>query len=198
MNTEQNNHVLTAINAVMVSFTQQIVEQATKPLVERIARLEQQQEELYDIIGISLKGHVNNAVNISMAAVKQGITKEVLDIVDSRAIGLADPINKFDVIRANVLDAVDDKIEEAINNITAESITGFSHAIEEAVEEAIQNQPPISVDDIDGIKEFVDGVIADSDADLDSNIREEVENQLEQHDPIDKIKRALRNAADSL
>lgn len=194
MTTEQNNHVLTAINAVMVTFTQQIVEQATKPLTERIARLEQQQEELYDIIKISLKGHVNNAVNISIASVKQDITKEVLDIMDSRAISLAGPINKFDVIRANVLDAVDEKIEEAISKITTDSIADFS----EAVEEVMQNQPPLNVDDIDGLRSFVEGVIEESDSDLESTIREEVENQIEQNDPVEKIKQALRDAADSL
>lgn len=181
MNQDQNP-LITAINAVMVSFTQQIVEQATKPLIERIARLEQQQEELYDIIKISLKGHVNNAVNISIASVKQDITKEVLDIV------------QIEVIKANVLDAVDDKIEEAISKITTDSITDFS----EAVEEVMQNQPPLNVDDIDGLRSFVEGVIEESDADLDSNIREAVESQLEQNDPVEKIKQALRDAADSL
>lgn len=62
METQQNNHVLTAINAVMLSFAQQAVEQATSQLLKRITTLEQQQDELYDIIKISLKGHVNNAV----------------------------------------------------------------------------------------------------------------------------------------
>lgn len=223
MTTEQNNHVLTAINAAMVSFTQQIVEQATKPLIERIDKLEREVvtlntalntliftytpqmsekstnpllqrirqieldvEALDNRTQFCLQENANTSVNIAIAAVKQDVVREVLDIVQT------------EVLKANVLDAMDDKIDEAINNITVESITGFSHAIEEAVEEALQNQPPISADDIDGIKEFVDSVIADSDADLDSNIREEVESQLEQHDPIDKIKRALRNAADSL
>jgi hypothetical protein len=182
MTTEQNNHVLTAINAVMVSFTQQIVEQATKPLVERIARLEGQQEELYDIIKISLKGHVRNAVDIGMAAVKQDITKEVLDTV------------KIEVLKANVLDAVDDKIKKEIKKITTDSITGFS----EAVEEVLQNQPPLNADDIVGLKEFVEGVIEESDSDLERTIREEVENQIEQNDPVEKIREALRNAADSM
>lgn len=182
MTTEQNNHVLTAINAVIVSFTQQIVEQATKPLVERIARLEGQQEELYDIIKISLKGHVNNAVNIGMAAVKQDITKEVLDTV------------KIEVLKANVLDEVDDKIKDAISKITTDSIADFS----EAVEEVMQNQPPLNADDIDGLRSFVEGVIEESDSDLERTIREEVENQIEQNDPVEKIREALRNAADSM
>lgn len=182
MTTEQNNHVLTAINAVMVSFTQQIVEQATKPLVERIARLEGQQEELYDIIKISLKGHVRNAVDISMAAVKKDITKEVLDAVH------------IEVIKANFLDEVDDKINDAISKITTDSITGFS----EAVEEVLQNQPPLNADDIVGLKEFVENAIEDADLEIARTVRDEVERQLEEGDPVERLKEALRNAADSL
>lgn len=182
MTTEQNNHVLTAINAVMVTFTQQIVEQATKPMIERIARLEQQQEELYDIIGISLKGHVNNAVNISIAAVKQGITKEVLDIV------------QIEVLKANIIELAHERIKTFISGIKVEDITGFS----EAVEEVLQNQPPLNADDIDGLRSFVEGVIEESDSDLESTIREEVESQLEQNDPVERIKQALRDAADSI
>jgi len=166
MTTEQNNHVLTAINAVMVSFTQQIVEQATKPLVERIARLEGQQEELYDIIKISLKGHVNNAVNISMAAVKQGITKEVLDEVDKKISRLAS----------------DDESISWLNKLIADAI----------------DTTPIDADDIVGLKEFVENAIEDADLEIARTVRDEVESQLEDRDPVEKLKEALRNVADSM
>jgi hypothetical protein len=208
METQQNNQVLAAINAVITIFTQQIVEQATKPLVERIdqlerevvtlntalntviftytpqmaekstnplveriVRLEQQNHELYDIIGISLKGHVNNAVNISMAAVKQDVVKEVLDTV------------KIEVIKPNLLDAVDEKIEAAIKNITADNITGFS----EAVDEAVQNQAPLNADDIVGLRAFVKSEIDDR---LDDD---ELESEL-----TNKIRDAFQAAVDSL
>ena len=58
----QENAMLAAANAVLINFTQQIVEQATTPLINRIATLERQQEELYDIIKVSLNEFVNNAV----------------------------------------------------------------------------------------------------------------------------------------
>lgn len=208
MITEQNNQVLEVINAVIATFKQQIAEQATKPLVERIdqlerevvtlntalntviftytpqmaeksinplveriVRLEQQNHELYDIIGISLNGHVNNAVNISMAAVKQDVVKEVLDTV------------RIEVLKTNLLDAVDEKIEAAINKITADSIKGFS----DAVDEAVQNQSPLNADDIVGLRDFVKSEIDDR---LDDD---ELESEL-----TNKIRDAFQAAVDSL
>lgn len=182
MTTEQNNHVLTAINAAMVSFTQQIVEQATKPLIERIRQLELDVEALNNRIQFSLQENANTSVNIAIAAVKQDVIREVLDTV------------QIQVLKANVLEDVDDKIDDAISKITTDSIADFS----EAVEEVMQNQPPLNADDIDGLRSFVEGVIEESDSDLERTIREEVENQIEQNDPVEKIKQALRDAADSL
>lgn len=166
MNQDQNP-LITAINTVMVSFTQQIVEQATKPLLERIAVLEEKVR--FHTAPSSFMDQVCNTINISLASERQRITKEVLDLVDER-------------------------IKTSIASIKAEDISG----LDDAIEEALQDQPPLDADDIDGLKSFVEGVIAESDADLDSTIREEVESQLERNDPVEKIKQALRDAADSL
>lgn len=171
MNQDQNNALLNAISAVAINFIQQVVEKSTNPLVERIVRLEQQNHELYDIIGISLKGHVNNAVNISMAAVKQDVVKEVLDTV------------KIEVIKANLLDEVDKRIKTALKNLNADDITGLSAAIDES----LQNQPPLAADDISGLDNYVRSEIADH---LDGD---ELQSEL-----TNKIRDAFQAAVDSL
>ena len=192
MEVQQNNQVLEAINAVISTFKQQIVEQATKPLVERIVRLEQQNNELYDIIGISLKGHVNNTVNISMAAVKQDIIKQVLDTV------------RIEVLKANVLNEVNTKIEAAIRSIPAGHITGLM----DAFDESLQNQPPLDAGDINGLKNFVrdvvngvygEGVEANDIDGLDKFVRDIIDDVSEEDDSVtEKVKEALRAAADSI
>lgn len=191
MITEQNNQVLEVINAVIATFKQQIVEQATKPLVERIVILEQQNHELYDIIGISLKGHVNNAVNISMAAVKQDVVKEVLDTV------------RIEVLKANVLNEVNAKIQAAIRSIPAGHITGLS----DAIDESLQNQPTLDAGDINGLKNFVrdvvngvygEGIEADDIDGLDKFVRDVIDDVSEEDMVTEKVKEALRAAADSI
>ena len=164
METQQNNHVLTAINAVMLSFAQQAVEQATSQLLKRITTLEQQQDELYDIIKISLKGHVNNAVKHALESPEHLIWISTLN--------------------GNVLDEVDIKIEAAIKTIPASNIEGLSGAIDES----IQNQPPLDADDINGLEKFVRDMIddlSDGGSDGDDVVRSQVRD-------------ALRSAADSL
>lgn len=208
METQQNNQVLAAINAVITIFTQQVVEQATKPLVERIDKLEREvvtlntalntviftytpqmaekstnpllerirqleldAEALNNRIQFSLQDNANTSVSIAIGAVKQDLIKEVLDTV------------KIEVIKANLLDAVDEKIEAAIKNITADNITGFS----EAVDEAVQNQAPLNADDIVGLRAFVKSEIDDR---LDDD---ELESEL-----TNKIRDAFQAAVDSL
>jgi hypothetical protein len=144
METQENNHVLTAINAVMSSFAQQAVEQATKPLIERITLLESQLNKRH--------------------------------LVERNEDWVA-------LLRVNLLDAVDNKIEAAIKNITADNITGFS----EAVDEAVQNQAPLNADDIAGLSDFVKSEIDDH---LDGD---ELESEL-----TNKIRDAFQAAVDSL
>lgn len=158
MNSDQNNALLTAINAVMVSFTQQVVEQATKPLIDRIRQLELDVEALNRRIQFSLQENANTSVNIAMAAVKQEITKQVLDLVDER-------------------------IKTPIASITADDISG----LDDAIEEALQNQPPLNAEDINGL-----------DALVRSEIDEQVDTDTMEADLIRRVRAALREAADSL
>jgi hypothetical protein len=152
----QENAILAAANAVLSNFTQQIVEQATTPLMKRIATLEQQQEELYDIIKISLKGHVNNAVKHAIESPEHSIWVSVL--------------------KGNILDEVDHKISSAFNSASETKIV-------RVVEEHLQNQPPLEADDIGGLDKFVRDVI--SDVSDDDDVR-------------DKVRDALKAAADSM
>jgi len=171
------NALLDAINSAVVGAIRHSVEMSTAPLLKRIATLEQ---------------HVNNAVNISMAAVKQDIVKEVLDTV------------RIEVLKANVLNEVNAKIEAAIKRIPAGNITGLS----DAIDESLQNQATISADDICGLKNFVRDVInevrsesidADDIDGLDKFVRDVIDEVSEEDDSVtEKVKEALRQAADSI
>ncbi len=152
----QENAILAAANAVLSNFTQQIVEQETTPLIKRIATLEQQQEELYDIIKISLKGHVNNAVKHAFESPEHSIWVSVL--------------------KGNILDEVDHKISSAFKSASETKIV-------RVVEEHLQNQPSLEADDISGLDKFVRDVI--SDVSDDDDVR-------------DKVRDALKAAADSM
>ena len=160
----QENTMLAAVNAVLSNFTQQIVEQATNPLIKRITTLEQQQDELYDIIKISLKGHVNNAVK--------------------HALESPEHLVWISTLNGSVLDEVDIKIEAAIKTIPASNISGLSGAIEES----LQNQPPLDADDVDGLEKFVRDMIDDL-----SDGRSDNEDVVRGH-----VRDALRAAADSI
>jgi hypothetical protein len=152
----QENVILAAANSVLSNFTQQIVEQATNPQMKLIATLEQQQEELYDIIKISLKGHVNNAVKHAIESPEHSIWVSVL--------------------KGNILDEVDHKISSAFKSASETKIV-------RVVEEHLQNQPPLEADDIGGLDKFVRDVI--SDVSDDDDVR-------------DKVRDALKAAADSM
>lgn len=144
MNQDQNNALLNAISAVAINFTQQVVEQATKPLVERITVLEAQLSERLSV-------ERNN--------------------------------DWVAVLQCNLLDEVDKRIKTALKNLSADDITGLSAAIEES----LQNQPPLAADDISGLDKFVRSEIADH---LDGD---ELESEL-----TNKIKDAFQAAVDSL
>ena len=152
----QENAILAAANAVLSNFTQQIVEQATNPLINRIATLERQQEELYDIIKVSLNEFVNNAVKHAIESPEHSIWVSVL--------------------KGNILDEVDHKISSAFKSASETKIV-------RVVEEHLQNQPPLEADDIDGLDKFVRDVI--SDVSDDDDVR-------------DKVRDALKAAADSM
>ena len=151
--------MLAAVNAVLSNFTQQIVEQATNQLIKRIATLEQQQEELYDIIKVSLNEFVNNAVKHAIESPEHSIWVSIL--------------------KSNLLAEVDHKISSALDNIVASDISGIAGV----VEEHLAKQSQLDADDIDGLDKFVRTVIEDvSDDD----------------DVRDKVRDALRTAADSM
>lgn len=152
----QENAILAAANAVLSNFTQQIVEQATTPLMKRIATLERQQEELYDIIKVSLNEFVNNAVKHAIESPEHSIWVSVL--------------------KGNILDEVDHKISSAFKSASETKIV-------RVVEEHLQNQPSLEADDIDGLDKFVRDVI--SDVSDDDDVR-------------DKVRDALKAAADSM
>jgi flagellar motor switch protein FliG len=146
----QENAILAAANAVLSNFTQQIVEQATNPLIKRIATLEQQQEELYDIIKVSLNKLVNNAVKHAIESPEHSIWVSVL--------------------KGNILDEVDHKISSAIKSASETKIV-------RVVEEHLQNQSPLEADDIDGLDKFVRDVISDVQDD-DDGVRDKVRDAL--------------------
>jgi hypothetical protein len=152
----QENAILAAANAVLSNFTQQIVEQATNPLIKRIATLERQQEELYDIIKVSLNEFVNNAVKHAIESPEHSIWVSVL--------------------KGNLLDEVDHKISSAFKSASETKIV-------RVVEEHLQNQPSLEADDISGLDKFVRDVI--SDVSDDDDVR-------------DKVRDALKAAADSI
>jgi len=152
----QENAIIAAANAVLSNFTQQIVEQATNPLIKRIATLEQQQVELYDIIKVSLNEFVNNAVKHAIESPEHSIWVSVL--------------------KGNILDEVDHKISSAFKSASETKIV-------RVVEEHLQNQPSLEADDIDGLDKFVRDVI--SDVSDDDDVR-------------DKVRDALKAAADSM
>ena len=152
----QENAILAAANAVLSNFTQQIVEQATNPLIKRITTLERQQEELYDIIKVSLNEFVNNAVKHAIESPEHSIWVSVL--------------------KGNILDEVDHKISSAFKSASETKIV-------RVVEEHLQNQPPLEADDISGLDKFVRDVI--SDVSDDDDVR-------------DKVRDALKAAADSM
>ena len=157
----QENAILAAANAVLSNFTQQIVEQATNPLIKRIATLERQQEELYDIIKVSLNEFVNNAVKHAIESPEHTIW--------------------ISVLKANVLEDLDDKLDHKISS----AFKSESEAkIIRVVEEHLQNQSALEADDIDGLDKFVRDVISDV-SDDDDGVRE-------------KVRHALKAAADSL
>jgi len=149
----QENAILAAANAVLSNFTQQIVEQATTPLIKRIATLEQQQEELYDIIKVSLKGHVNNAVKHAIESPEHSIWVSVL--------------------KGNLLDEVDHKVSSAIDNIVASDISGIAAV----VAHHLAKQSELEADDIDGLDKFVRDVISDV-SDDDDGVRDKVRDAL--------------------
>jgi len=146
----QENAILAAANAVLSNFTQQIVEQATTPLIKRIATLEQQQEELYDIIKVSLNEFVNNAVKHAIESPEHSIWVSVL--------------------KGNILDEVDHKISSAFKSASETKIV-------RVVEEHLQNQSPLEADDIDGLDKFVRDVISDVQDDHDG-VRDKVRDAL--------------------
>jgi two-component sensor histidine kinase len=146
----QENAILAAANAVLSNFTQQIVEQATNPLVKRIATLERQQEELYDIIKVSLNEFVNNAVKHAIESPEHSIWVSVL--------------------KGNILDEVDHKISSAFKSASETKIV-------RVVEEHLQNQSPLEADDIDGLDKFVRDVISDVQDD-DDGVRDKVRDAL--------------------
>ena len=146
----QENAILAAANAVLSNFTQQIVEQATTPLIKRIATLEQQQVELYDIIKVSLNEFVNNAVKHAIESPEHSIWVSVL--------------------KGNILDEVDHKISSAFKSASETKIV-------RVVEEHLQNQSPLEADDIDGLDKFVRDVISDVQDD-DDGVRDKVRDAL--------------------
>ena len=157
----QENAILAAANAVLTNFTQQIVEQATTPLINRIATLERQQEELYEIIKVSLNELVNNAVKHAIESPEHTIW--------------------ISVLKANVLEDLDDKLDHKISC----ALKSSSEAkIIRVVEEHLQNQSAIEADDIDGLDKFVRDVISDMQND-DDGVR-------------DMVRDALKAAADSI
>jgi len=180
----QENAILAAANAVLSNFTQQIVEQATTPLINRIATLERQQEELYEIIKVSLNELINNAVKHAFESPEHTIW--------------------ISVFKANVLDEVDHKVSNALKSVGSIDIK----RIEQLVDQHLQNQPTIDADDISGLKNFVrdvvEGVHSDSiEADdidgLDKFVRDVIDEVSEDDDSVtEKVKEALRAAADSI
>ena len=156
----QENAILAAANAVLTNFTQQIVEQATTPLIKRIATLERQQEELHEIIKVNLNGLVNNAVKHAMESPEHTIW--------------------ISVLQANILEDLDDKLDHKISCALKSSSDA---KIIRVVEEHLQNQSAIEADDIDGLDTFVRGVI--NDVSDDDDVR-------------DKVRDALKAAADSM
>ena len=140
----QENAILAAANAVLSNFTQQIVEQATTPLIKRIDTLERQQEELYNIIKVSLNEFVNNAVKHAIESPEHSIWVSVL--------------------KGNILDEVDHKISSAFKSASETKIV-------RVVEEHLQNQPPLEADDISGLDKFVRDVISDVSDDDDVRVK---------------------------
>jgi hypothetical protein len=178
------NVLLDAINSAVVSAIRHSVEIATEPLLKRVATLEQQQNELYDVIKTGLKGYVNNAIEHAFKSPEHSIWVSVL--------------------KSNLLDSIDNKIEATIKRIPAGNITGLS----EAIDESLQNQATISADDICGLKNFVRDVInevrsksidADDIDGLDKFVRDVIDDVSQDDDSVtDKVKEALRQAADSI
>jgi restriction endonuclease len=195
MTEHSTNTLLDAINSAVVSAIRHSVEIATEPLLKRVATLEQQQEELYDIIKISLKGHVNAAVKHAMESPEHTIW--------------------ISVLKANVLEDLDDKLDHKIDC----ALKSSSEAkIIRVVEEHIQNKPPVDADDISGLSRFVLDVVernvsgaikvelrnqsaieADDIDGLDKFVRDVIDDVQDADDGVkDKVRDALRLAADSM
>jgi uncharacterized protein YicC (UPF0701 family) len=148
MNQEQNT-VLTAINAVLSNFTQQIVEQATKPLLERITVLESQLNER------TLVELHNDWVAVLQC--------NLLDEVDNKIGKALKSVGSSDI--GMIRQLVDEHLENQ-PTINADDISGLKNFVRDVVDEV--HRDSIEADDIDGLDKFVRDVIDEVSEDDDS------------------------------